>query len=143
MAKFKWTINLYAVGIAALLIALASRAFGVEVTYRGSWDCDASPKISIPMFSAPASAVRDGDRLIVSRVVYKPGTFEETSRLSGTAMIRDGGVTIETVSTGGGITGRFSGTVSDAEVVLAGEEHVKIAGRGEDDRACRMHLKRQ
>jgi hypothetical protein len=75
-------------------------------------------------------------------VVYKPGTYEETSRVSGTAMIRDGRVAVETASTGGGITGRFSGTVSDMEVVLAGDEHVKIAGRGEDDRACRVSLKR-
>jgi hypothetical protein len=143
MAKVNGTVNLYCAGIASLFIALAPRADGVEVAYRGSWECDASPKMSIPAFSAPASAARDGDRLTVSRVVYKPGTFEEISRVSGTATIRDGSLTVETVSTGGGITGRFSGTVSDVEVMLAGQEHVKIAGRGEDDRACRVQLKRQ
>jgi hypothetical protein len=142
MVKFRGTMGLYAVGTAATFIAFASSAFGAEVTYKGSWECDATPKMNIPMFSAPASAVRDGDRLTVSRVVYKPGTYEETSRVSGTAMIRDGRVAVETASTGGGITGRFSGTVSDMEVVLAGDEHVKIAGRGEDDRACRVSLKR-
>jgi hypothetical protein len=64
-----------------------------------------------------ASAVRDGDRLTISRIVYKPGTFEETSRLEGTA--------------------------SDTDIVLTGVEHVAIPDRAADDRACRVRLKRQ
>jgi len=46
MAKFKWTRDLYAVGVAAIFIVAASRAFGAEVAYQGSWECDASPTLT-------------------------------------------------------------------------------------------------
>lgn len=119
-----------------------------ELAYQGTWECDASPKMIAPSVSAPASAVRDGDRLTLSRVVHRRGTGEEVGRLSGTALVRDGRVTVEATSSGAGmsasITARMSGTVSDGEIVLTGSEHVKLLADGrEEDRACRVRLVRK
>jgi hypothetical protein len=91
----------------------------------------------------PGTAVRDGNRLTVSRTVYKPGTFEEIGRVSGTTTAQDGKFVVETATPSGGITGRFEGTVSDAEIALKGIERLKIPDRGEGERTCRASLKRQ
>jgi hypothetical protein len=123
-------------------LALIPGATAAQATFQGTWECDAAPKINAPAFAVAASAVRDSDRLTVSRIVYKPGTFEESGRVSGTATIRDGRVAVEMATEKRGITGRFEGTVSDTEIVLSGVERVTIQDRGEDDRACRVRLKR-
>ena len=127
----------------ALCVALVPAAMAAEIAYGGNWECEATPKLNIPAFSAPASAVRDGDRLTVSRTVYKAGTFEELTRASGGATIQGGRVAVETATPTGSITGRFEGTVSDAEIVLKGMERMKIADRGEGERTCSATLKRR
>jgi hypothetical protein len=124
-------------------MALGPVAFAAEVSYSGTWECEAVQKLSIPNFSAPGTAVRDGDRLTVSRTTYKPGTYEESGRASGTTNIQGGKFVVETTGPQGRITGRFEGTVSDAEIALKGIERVKIPDRGEGERACRATLKRR
>jgi hypothetical protein len=133
----------FAIAACIALVPLSVTMAG-ELTYAGTWDCDASPKMILPAVSAPASAVRDGDRLTVSRVVKRRGSGEEIGRLAGTAVIRDGRVTVEATSTGADITARMTGTVSDSEIELSGSEHVKLLGDGrEDDRSCRVRLTRK
>jgi hypothetical protein len=134
---------LRATGVVVLCLALVPGALAAEIAYRGTWERDAAPKVNAPAFAVAASAVRDGDRLTVSRIVYKPGTFEETGRVSGTATIRDGRVAIDTATEKRGITGRLEGTASDTDIALTGVEHVAIPDRAADDRACRVRLKRQ
>ena len=134
---------LRAAGAAVFCLGLVPGALAAETAYQGTWECDAAPKVNAPAFAIAASAVRDGDRLTVSRIVYKPGTFEETGRVSGTGAIRDGRVAIDTATEKRGITGRLEGTASDTDIVLTGVEHVAIPDRAADDRACRVRLKRQ
>ena len=87
--------------------------------------------------------MRDGNRLTVSRIVHKAGTFEELTRASGGATIQRGRIAVETATPTGSITGRFEGTVSDAEIVLKGMERMKIADRGEGERTCSTTMKRR
>ena len=129
--------------VAAVCVALAPVAVAAEISYAGTWECEATPKLNIPNFSAPGKAVRDGNRLTISRTVYKPGTFEELGRVSGATTAQDGKFVVETATPSGGITGRFEGTVSDAEIALKGIERMKIPDRGEGERACRATLKRR
>jgi hypothetical protein len=131
-----------AAGVAVFWLALIPGAMAAQFTFQGTWECDVAPKIGVSMVSVPSSAVRDGDRLTVSRAVHRAGTFEVIGHSSGTATIRDGRVAVEMATEKRGITGRFEGTVSDTEIVLSGVEHVIILDRGEDDRACRVRLKR-
>ncbi len=132
-----------AIAACVALLPLSMTGAG-ELAYQGTWECDASPKMIAPSVSAPASAVRDGGRLTISRVVHRRGTGEQVGRLSGTAVVRDGRVTVEATSTGASITARMSGTVSDSEIVLAGSERVKLLDDGrEDDRSCRVRLVRK
>jgi hypothetical protein len=63
--------------------------------------------------------------------------------VSGTAMIRGDRITIETATPIGGVGGLFEGAMSRMEINLTGVEHVKIAERAEDDRACRVRLNRR
>jgi hypothetical protein len=128
---------------AALCIAFVPVAFAAEVSYSGTWECDATPKLSIPMVRVPSEAMRDGIRLTVSRIDHKPGTTEESRRAGGTTTVRDGKFVVETAGPEGGITGRFERTVSDAEIVLKGIERVKIPDQGEGERACRATLMRR
>lgn len=128
--------------VAAICMVFAPVAFAAEVSYSGAWECEATPKLSIPPVRVPGTAVRDGDRLTVSRTVHKPGTFEESGRASGTTTVRDGKFAVETVGPEGRFTGRYEGTVSDAEIVLKGIERLKFPDRGEGERACRATLKR-
>jgi hypothetical protein len=130
-------------GALVLCAALAPAAFAAETTYSGTWECEATPKLSIPPVRAPGTAVRDGNRLSVSRVTYKPGTTEESGRASGTTTIQDGKFVVETVGPEGRIMGRYEGTVSDAEIVLKGSERLKLPERGEGERACQATLKRR
>jgi len=94
-------------------------------------------------FSVAAWAVRDGNRLTRTGIVYKAGTYEEATRVSETAVIHDGHVAVEATTPMGGGGGSVEGTVSNTEVNLTGVEHVKIPNRGEDDRVCRVRLKHQ
>jgi hypothetical protein len=126
--------------VVALCLALVPAAIAAEIAYVGFWACADTPKLNIPSLSVSASAVRDGDRLTVSRRVDKAGTFEEVARSSGTATIQGGRVVVEMATPAGGITGRFEGTVSDAEIRLKGVERVKIPDRGEGERACNAVL---
>jgi hypothetical protein len=135
--------GLRAASVVALCLALVPAAMAAEIAYVGFWACVDTPKLNIPSFSVSASAVRDGDRLTVSRPVYKPGTFDEVSRASGTAAIQGGNVVVEIATPAGGITGRFEGTVTDAEIRLKGAERVKIPDRGEGERACNATLDRR
>jgi hypothetical protein len=129
-------------GVAALCMALAPVAFAAEVSHFGTWGCDATPKPSIPFVRVPGEAVRDGNRLTMSRIAHKPGTTEESGRASGTTIVRDDEFVVETTGPEGRFTGRYEGTVSDAEIVLQGVERLKFPDRGEDERACRATLKR-
>ncbi len=129
--------------VAALCLTLASAAFAAELAYSGTWQCDATPNLNIPPVRVPGEAVRDGNRLTVSRIVHRPGTTEESGRASGTTTVRDGKFVVETVGPEGRFTGRFEGTVSAAEVVLKGVERLKMPQRGEGERACEATLKRR
>ena len=119
--------------------------------FAGTWECSAAQKINVHNFSAPASATRDGERLTVWRVVHKAGSHEEIGRLTGNGRVADGRVSLQVASewTGAaptdkrGITGRFEGTVSATEIALTGKENVSIPDRGEDERTCRVQLKKQ
>jgi hypothetical protein len=141
--RLPYSLATWSSTVAALSMAFTSVAFAAEVTYSGTWECDATPKLSIPMVRVPGEAVRDGSRLTVSRIVHKPGTTEESGRASGTTAVRDGKFIVETAGPEGRITGRFEGTVSDAEIMLKGIERVKLPDRGEGERACRATLKRR
>ncbi len=116
-----------------------------ETRYSGEWACDAAPKIEVPAFTHTVVAVRAGDRLTISRTVYRAGTKQEqdVDRETGTGTIKNGRVAIDTSTATGRITGRFEGTVSDTKVSLTGTESVKSPERGEDQRACRVTLNRQ
>jgi hypothetical protein len=127
----------------ALCAALAPAAFAAEVAYSGTWECEATPKLSIGTVRVPGTAVRDGDRLTVSRVVLAPGGASESGRASGTTTVRDGKFIVETVGPEGRIVGRYEGTASDAEIVLKGIERLKLPERGEGERACRATLMRR
>ena len=127
----------------ALCVALAPAAFAAEITYSGTWECEATPKLSIGTVRVPGTAVRDGDRLTVSRVVLAPGGASESGRASGTTTVRDGKFVVETVGPEGRIMGRYEGTASDAEIVLKGSERLKLPERGEGERACQATLKRR
>ena len=129
--------------VAALCLAFAPVAFAAQVSYSGNWECEATPKLSIPPVRVPGTAIRDGNRLTVSRIVHKPGTFEESGRASGSTTVRDGKFVVETVGPEGRFTGRYEGTASDAEIVLKGIERLKFPDRGEGERTCRATLKRQ
>ena len=130
-------------GCFALCAALAPAAFAAEVAYSGTWECEATPKLSIGTVRVPGTAVRDGDRLTVSRVVLAPGGASESGRASGTTTVRDGKFIVETVGPEGRIVGRYEGTASDAEIVLKGIERLKLPERGEGERACRATLMRR
>ena len=141
--KIACSSSTWSSAVAALCVALAPVAVAAEITYAGNWECEATPKLNIPNFSVPGTAVRDGNRLTVSRTVYKPGTFEEVARASGTATIQGGNVVVEIATPEGIITGRFEGTVSDAEIRLKGMERIKTPDRGEGERACNATLNRR
>jgi hypothetical protein len=129
--------------VAALGLAVAPCVVGAEVKYAGNWQCEAAPKVSVPGFTVPASAVVDGDRVTVMRVVYKPGSMIEISgEMTGKGSVRDGRVAVEMATTSGSLSGKFEGNVSAAEMTLAGSEAVKLPGRGEDQRACKALLTR-
>ena len=135
--------GLRAASVVALCLALIPAAMAAEIAYVGFWACADTPKLNIPSLSVSASAVRDGDRLTVSRRVDKAGTFEEVARSSGTATIQGGNVVVEIATPEGIITGRFEGTVSDAEIRLKGMERIKTPDRGEGERACNATLNRR
>lgn len=123
----------------------ASVAATGELSYAGTWTCDASPTMIAPNVSVPASALRAGDQLTVTRVVHHRVTGQEAGRLVGKATVRDGRVSFEATTTGAlaVITARMTGTVSDSEIVLTGSERVRLLADGrEDDRACRARLTR-
>lgn len=141
--KFAYSMAAGSTTVAALCMAFASIAFAAEVTYSGMWECDATPKLSIPIVRVPGEAVREGNLLTVSRIVHKPGTTEESGRASGTTTVRDGKFVVETTGPEGRITGHFEGIVSDAEIMLKGIERLKLPDRGEGERACRATLKRR
>ena len=129
--------------VVALGLAGAQCAIGAEVKYAGNWECEAATKISVPSFTVPASAVVDGDRLTVTRVVYKPGSMIEIAgEMTGRGSVRDGRVAVDMTTTSGNLSGKFEGKVSTAEMTLTGTETVKIAGRGEDQRQCKALLTR-
>lgn len=129
--------------VVALCVAFAPVAFAVEVSYSGTWDCDATPKLNVPFVRVPGEATLDGNRLTVSRIVHKPGTTEERGRASGTTTVRNGEFVVETAGPEIQFTGRYEGTVSDAEIVLKGIERLNLPDRGEGERACRATLKRR
>jgi hypothetical protein len=129
--------------IAALCMTIAHAGSAAEVSYTGTWECDATPALGIPMVRVPGTAVRDGNRLTVARIVHKPGTTEESGRAGGTTTIRDGRFVVETVGPEGRIAGRFEGTASDAEIVLKGIERLKFPDRGDGERTCRATLQRR
>jgi hypothetical protein len=129
--------------LAALCVTIAPIVCAAEVAYTGTWECEATPKLSIPSVVVPGEAVRDGDRLTVSRIVHKPGTKVESGRASGTTTIRDGKFVVETTGPEGRIKGRFEGTVSNAEIVLKGIERMTLPDRGDGERACQATLKRR
>ena len=54
--------------VAAIGLASAQCVIGAEVKYAGNWQCEAAPKISVPGFTVPASAVVDGDRVTTLRM---------------------------------------------------------------------------
>lgn len=129
--------------IAALGLAVAPCVSGAEVKYAGNWNCEAAPKVSVPSFSVPASAVVDGEHVTVMRIVYRPGSMIEIAgEMTGKGSVRDGRVTVDMATTSGTLGGKFEGKVSAAEMTLAGTEAVKIPGRGEDQRACKALLTR-
>ena len=129
--------------VAALGLAVAPCVVGAEVKYAGTWQCEATPKLNVPGFSVPASAVVDGDRVTVVRVVYKPGSMTEIAgEMPGKGSVRDGRVTVDMATASGSLSGKFEGKVSATEMTLAGTEAVKISGRGEDQRACKALLTR-
>jgi hypothetical protein len=130
---------------ASLTLFYSAAAAAQETRYSGEWACDAAPKIDVPAFTHTVMAVRAGDRLTISRTVYRAGTKQEQDidRETGTGTIKQGRVTIDTTTATGRITGRFEGTVSDTNVSLTGTERVKSPERGEDQRACRVTLTRQ
>jgi len=130
--------------IAALFIVAAPSVMGAEVSYTGTWQCDASPKANIPSFSVPASAVVDGERVTVSRVVYRPGSYTEVAgEMNGKGAVRDGRVIVEMATASGNLSGKFEGKVSSTEMTLAGTEMLRIPDRGEDQRACKALLTRK
>lgn len=141
--RFMHSMTLCSSAAVALCAALAPAAFAAEVAYSGTWECDATPKLSIPSVRVPGTAVRDGNRLTVSRVVHKPGTSEESGRASGTTTVRDGKFIVETVGPEGRIVGHYEGTVTDAEMILTGIERLKLPDRGEGERTCQATLKRR
>ena len=130
--------------VAALFLVAAPSVMGAEVSYAGTWQCDASPKANIPGFSVPASAVVDGERVTVSRVVYRPGSFTEVAgEMTGKGVVRDGRVNVEMATASGNLSGKFEGKVSSTEMTLAGTEMLRIPDRGEDQRACKALLTRK
>ena len=130
--------------IAILFLAAAPSVMGAEVSYAGTWQCDASPKANIPGFSVPASAVVDGERVTVSRVVYKPGSYTDVAgEMTGKGAVRDGRVIVEMATASANLSGKFEGKVSSTEMTLAGTEMLKIPDRGEDQRACKALLTRK
>jgi hypothetical protein len=129
--------------VAAFAVAVAPCVIGAEVKYAGNWQCDPAPKISVPGFSVPASAIVDGDRVTVVRIVYKAGSMIEVAgEMTGKGSVRDGRVTVDMATASGSLGGRFEGKVSATEMTLAGVEAVKLSGRGEDQRACKALLTR-
>lgn len=132
-------------GMATALLCLASmpNAFGAEVAYTGSYLCDPMSTMNVPSFSVPATATRDGDRLTVSRVVYRPNTHEEVASSTGTAMIAGGKVAVDMTTPSGNLSARLTGTVTDKEIALSGTETVKPAAGGEHRRQCRTNLMRR
>lgn len=132
-------------GVATVVLCLAfmPAAWSAEVAYKGSVLCDPTPTMNVPSFTAPAVGTRDGDRLTVSRVVYRPNTDEEVARSTGTATMVQGKVTIDLSTPSGNLSGRFTGTVTDQEIALSGTETVKPAAGGVHQRQCRINLSRQ
>lgn len=128
---------------AALWAATTASALAAEVSFVGMWECAAVPALGIPAVRVPGEAIRDGDRLSVSRVVHQPGTSTESGRSSGAATIRDGRFAVEMTGPEGRIRGRFEGTVSDGEVVVQGREQINLPDRGQGERACQAMLKRR
>lgn len=129
--------------VVTLGLAVAPCVIGAEVKYAGNWQCEAAPKISVPSFSVPASAVVDGDRVTVIRIVYKPGSMIDIAgEMTGKGSVRDGRVAVDMTTTSSSLSGKFEGKVSTDEMTLAGTEEVKIAGRGEDRRPCKALLTR-
>ncbi len=128
---------------AVLLIVFAPVAVTAEVQYAGTWECDAVPKLNVPPVRVPGEAIRDGDRLTVSRIVHKAGTTEEAGRTRGTTVVRDGRFVVEMAGAGIRFTGRFEGTASDAEIELKGIERLTFPDLGDGERSCRATLKRR
>jgi hypothetical protein len=129
--------------VAALAVAVAPCVIGAEVKYAGNWQCDPAPKISVPGFSVPASAIVDGDRVAVMRIVYKPGSMTDVAgEMTGKGSVREGRVTVDMATASGTLGGKFEGKVSATEMTLAGTEAVKLPGRGEDQRECKALLAR-
>jgi len=130
--------------VAVLFLVAAPSVMGAEVSYAGTWQCEASPKANIPGFSVPASAVIDGERVTVSRVVYKPGSYTDVAgEMTGKGAVRDGRVIVEMATASGNLSGKFEGKVSSTEMTLAGTERLRIPDRGEDQRACKALLTRK
>lgn len=138
-----WERPWFAAVAASLALFYGAAAAAQETRYSGEWACDAAPKIDVPAFTLTVVAVRAGDRLTISRTVYRAGDQQDVDRETGTGTIKNGRVTIDTSTATGRITGRFEGTVSDTNVSLTGTERVKSPERGEDQRACRVTLNRR
>lgn len=128
---------------ASLGLVFAPSASGEAVAYKGSFVCDPTPTLNVPAFAAPAVASREGDRLTVSRIVYRANTNEEVGRSTGTAAIADGRVAVDLATPSGSISGRFTGTATDTEIALSGTETVKPAAGGVHQRTCKATLTRQ
>jgi hypothetical protein len=129
--------------VVALGLAGAQCVIAAEVKYAGNWECEAAPRISVPSFTVPVSAVVDGDRLTVMRIVYKPGSMIDIAgEMTGKGSVKEGRVVVDMTTTSGNLSGKFEGKVSSAEMTLTGTEMVKIAGRGEDQRQCKALLTR-
>ena len=129
--------------VVAIGLAAAPCVIGAEVKYAGNWQCEPAPKVSVPSFTVPASAVVDGDRVTVVRIVYKPGSMIEIAgEMSGKGSVSGGQITVDMATTSGNLSGKFEGKVSATEMTLTGTEAVRIPGRGEDQRACKAVLTR-
>lgn len=134
---------LAAAATAVLFVASLPSALGAEVAYEGNFTCDPTPTLNVPAFTAPGLASRDGDRLTVSRIVYRANTNEEVGRSTGTAAIADGRVAVDLATPSGSISGRFTGTATDKEIALSGTETVRPAAGGVHQRTCKAALTRR
>jgi hypothetical protein len=65
---------------ASLALFYGAAAAAQETRYSGDWACDAAPKVNVPAFTHSVVAVRAGDRLTISRTVYRAGAKQERRR---------------------------------------------------------------